>query len=131
MEGYSCNVTNCSKKLSAAERIKIKDLSNAIALDSAVTDDTPLMITPDFYAELDVHNEKSKDKDYKKYVIVDQAGNKYTTGSESFWTAFKDIATELAKATEEGEDVGDYAIEVYRLPSKNYAGKSFLTCSLA
>ena len=131
MEGYSCNVTSCSKKLSAPERIKIKDLSNAIALDSAETADTPLIITPDFYAELDVHNEKSKDKDYKKYVIVDTAGNKYTTGSESFWTAFKDIAGELAKATEEGEDVGDYAIEVYRLPSKNYAGKSFLTCSLA
>lgn len=131
MEGYICKIASCSKQLKAAERIKIKDLSNAIALDNAVTDDTPLLITPDFYAELDVHNEKSKDKDYKKYVIVDVAGNKYTTGSESFWSAFKGIADEMAEAVEAGEDAEGYSVEVYRLPSKNYQGKSFLTCSLA
>ena len=131
MEGYSCKISNCSKALSVQERIKIKDLSNAIPLDSTVTDDTPVIITPDFFAVLEVHNERSKDKDYKKYVIVDKAGNKYTTGSESFWSAFTDIAKEIAEAIENGEPIDEYSIEVYRLPSKNYAGKSFLTCSLA
>ena len=125
MQGYECKVINASKELSARERIKVKDLSNAIALDTAVTDDTPLMISPLFDVELEVHNEKSKDKDYKKYVIVDVAGNKYQTGSESFWTAYKDIMTEL------GDDTEDVTLEVYRVPSKNYAGKSFITCSLA
>lgn len=125
MQGYECKVINTSKELSARERIKIKDLSNAIALDAAVSDDTPLMLSPLYDAELEVHNEKSKDKDYKKYVIVDVAGNKYHTGSESFWTAYKDIMAEL------GEDTEDVTLEVYRVPSKNYAGKSFITCSLA
>lgn len=125
MQGYECKVINASKELSARERIKVKDLSNAIALDTAVTDDTPLMISPLFDVELEVHNEKSKDKDYKKYVIVDVAGNKYHTGSESFWTAYQDIMAEL------GDDTEDVTLEVYRVPSKNYAGKSFITCSLA
>ncbi len=126
MQGYECKVINASKELSARERIKVKDLSNAIALDTAVTDDTPLMISPLFDVELEVHNEKSKDKDYKKYVIIDKGGNKYHTGSESFFNAFMDIASEMAEAAPDEE----YTIEVYRRPSKNYAGKSFLTCSL-
>lgn len=125
MQGYECKVINASKELSSRERIKVKDLSNAIALDSAVTDDTPLMISPLYDVELEVHNEKSKDKDYKKYVIVDTAGNKYHTGSESLWASYKDIMNEL------GDDTEDVTLEVYRVPSKNYAGKSFLTCSLA
>ncbi len=126
MEGYSVKVVNSSKQLTAREIIKLKDLSNAVSFDSAVTDDVPLVVTPDYWAELHVHNEKSKDKDYKKYVLVDKAGNKYHTGSESFFTSFMDIATEMSEAAPDEE----YTIEVYRRPSKNYAGKSFLTCSL-
>jgi len=126
MEGFSAKIVSTSKELTPKERIKIKDLTNAIGLDGAVTDDVPLMITPVLWAELEIHNEKSKDKDYKKYILVDGAGTKYATGSESFWSAFKSIVSELAEC---GEDDG-FTIEVYRLPSKNYSGKSFLTCSL-
>ena len=126
MEGYSAKIINTSKELSAREKIKIKDLTNAVGLDEAVTDDVPLMVTPQLWAELAIHNEKSKDKDYKKYILIDAAGTKYATGSESFWSAFNDIVAELEDA---GED-GDFTIEIYRLPSKNYSGKSFLTCSL-
>lgn len=126
MEGYSAKIVNTSKELSAREKIKIKDLTNAVGLDEAVTDDVPLMVTPSLWAELAIHNEKSKDKDYKKYILIDAAGTKYATGSESFWSAFNDIVAELEDAGEEG----DFTIEIYRLPSKNYSGKSFLTCSL-
>ena len=126
MEGYSAKIVNTSKELSAREKIKIKDLTNAVSLDEAVTDDVPLMVTPQLWAELAIHNEKSKDKDYKKYILIDAAGTKYATGSESFWSAFNNIVAELEDA---GED-GDFTIEIYRLPSKNYSGKSFLTCSL-
>ena len=126
MEGYSVKVVESSKQLTAREIIKLKDLTNAVSLDSVVEDDSPMMLTPDFWAELHVHNEKSKDKDYKKYVIIDKGGNKYHTGSESFFNAFMDIASEMAEAAPDEE----YTIEVYRRPSKNYAGKSFLTCSL-
>ena len=60
-----------------------------------------------------------------KYVIVTKDGTKYVTGSNSFITAFEDIEDEMADA---GED--EYEIEVYRMESKNYKGKQFITCSI-
>lgn len=125
MEGYSAKVVFISKDIPAKEKIKLKDTSNAISLDAATTE-SPVVITPDFYAELSVHNEHSQDKDYKKYIIVDKDGNKFVTGSESFITAFKDIASDMATDAP-GED---YSVEVYRKPSQNYKGKEFITCSL-
>lgn len=123
MNGYSVKIINASKNLSAKERVALKDTTNAIALDEA-TQGGKVLIEPDFYVELAVHNEKSEDKDYTKYIIVDKSGNKYVTGSESFITAFTDIVDEM---TDSGEE---YDIEVYRMPSKNYKGKEFLTCSI-
>lgn len=123
MTGYSVKIVNASKELSAKERVALKDTTNATALDEA-TQGGKVLIEPDFYVELAVHNEKSEDKDYTKYIIVDKSGNKYVTGSESLITAFIDIVDEMAGSDEE------YGIEVYRVPSKNYKGKEFLTCSI-
>ena len=122
MTGYEAKITYSSKELTAREKIKLKDLTNAVQLDEATQNADfegagNLVITPDYYAEIAVHNEKSDSKDYTKFVVV--------TGSESFITAFKDIVDEMAEAGEEG-----YDIEVYRMESKNYKGKSFITCSL-
>ena len=63
-----------------------------------------------------------KDKD----VIIDVGGNKYVTGSESFFTRFIEIFQTMAEDAP-GEE---YQIECYKKPSKNYAGKSFISCSL-
>lgn len=123
MTGYSVKIVNASKELSARDRVAVKDTTNAIALDDA-TKDSPLVIAIDYYVELAVHNEKSEDKDYKKYVVVDKSGNKFVTGSESFFTAMLEIMEEMAESGE------DFEIQVYRMPSKNYKGKEFLTCSI-
>lgn len=123
MTGFETKIRFASKELTAKERVKFKDTTNAIQLDEA-TKETSLVIAPDFYVILDVHNEHSEDKDYTKYVIVDKEGNKFVTGSESFFTSFKDIVDEMIGTDE------DYEVEVYRLPSKNYKGKEFLTCSI-
>ncbi len=123
-EDYNVTIRECSKELSARERVLIKDTTNVISLDEATSDsDSPLVISPDFYAVLDVHNEKSDNKDYTKYIIVDKNGNKFVTGSDSFWNSFMEIMAEM-----EGE--GDFEIQVYRRESKNYKGKSFITCSI-
>ena len=126
MKGYKAEITYTSTELSARDKIKLKDMTNAISLDEAVTDDTPLVICPDIWAELAIHNDNAKDKDYKKYVIICADGNKFQTGSESFWSAFMSIVEELVECGE----ANDFEIEIYRKPSKNYSGKSFLTCSL-
>lgn len=123
MTGYSVKISYSFKELSARERVAVKDTTNAVSLDEA-TKTGPLTIDFGYYVELAVHNEKSEDKDYKKYVVVDKAGTKYVTGSNSFITALSGIIDEMADSGEE------YQIEIYRMPSKNYKGKEFLTCSI-
>lgn len=110
MTGYSVKIMNASKELSARDRVAVKDTTNAIALDDA-TRDSPLVIAFDYYVELAVHNEKSEDKDYKKYVVVDKSGNKFVTGSESFFTAMIEIMDEMSDSGE------DFEIQVSRMPS--------------
>ena len=123
MEGYSVKIQFASKELSAKERVMLKDTTGAVSLDE-VTQGAPVVIDPDFYATLMVHNEKAEDKDYKKHIIVDKAGTRYVTGSESFMSSFVNIMEEMDGSGEE------FQIQAYRMPSKNYKGKEFLTCSI-
>ena len=127
-EGYKVEIIAASRELNVREKIALKDLANAKSLDTLLNDVDSYLIQPVDYAELAVHNERSKqDKDYKKYLILDANGEKYVTGSDSFWTAFRDIFdTMRAEAPDEV-----YSIEVLKKPSQNYKGKSFLTCSLS
>lgn len=121
---YEVKINSVSKELTARERVMLKDTRNAIKLDEAIKD-TPLVISPAYYAVLDVHNEKSKeDKDFQNFIVVDTAGNKYVTGSASFFEAFTEIVEEMSGTGE------DYEIEIYKLDSKNYKGKQFITCSI-
>lgn len=123
MTGYSVEIKETSKQLSAKERIAIKDKSNAIKLDIECEEDG-VIITPVAFAILSIHNEKSDNKDYENYVITDKEGTKYVTGSESFWNAFISIWDEMQNEEEE------WGIKAYKLDSKNYKGKKFLTCSI-
>lgn len=123
---YQATIVSTSRELSVRERIKIKDTTGSITLDKA-TEEGNVIISPDYWAKIAIHNEKSKrdDKDYDNYVIVDKNGTIYSTGSESFWNSFLSIATEMIDAGEE-----EFDIKVYRMPSKNFAGKDYITCSL-
>lgn len=120
---YKVTITSVSRELSVKERIQLKDLSDVVKLDKA-TQVEPVVVNVDYYATLDIHNEKSDDKDYKNYVVVAKDGTRYVTGSQSFITAFENIVDEIA-----GEDI-DLTIKIFRLPSKNREGKDFITCSL-
>lgn len=130
MNGYKATVKECSKELTAKERIMLKDTSNAESLDiltqEANFNDKKVLINVDYYATLEIHNEKSDNKDYINFIVVDKDGKKYVTGSQSFISSFTDIVEEM---TEAGET--DITIEVYRKESKNYKGKDFITCSIA
>lgn len=129
MTGYEVTIRETSKQLSAKERIKVKDTTQAVSLDD-VTQQGEFILYPDAYVILDVHNEKAKEgnsKDYTKYIVIDKAGTAYTTGSESFFTSLRSIMEEMEKEAP-GED---YSIVVYRKESKNYKGKSFITCGIS
>lgn len=122
MTGYSVEIKETSRELKPKQRIAIKDTSDAIKLDTAC--DEAIIIEPVDYAILSIHNEKSDNKDYEIYVIIDNNGDKYITGSASFWSSFMDIYNEM-----QGEDEA-WSIKVYKLDSKNYKGKKFITCSI-
>lgn len=123
-ETYLVTIEETSlENLSNRDRVILKDTSDAIALDEALTDENEtLEIAVKDYAVLNVHNEAADDKDYSKYIIVSETGEKYTTGSNTFFRSFKDIYTEM-----QGEA---FSIKVYKKPSTNYKGKFFLSCSI-
>ena len=124
---YEVKIVEASRDLTAKEKIAYRDFGNAIKMDEELTDESSLMIAPADYVVLDIHNEKAKgNKDYRKYIVIDRAGNKYVTGSESFYTRFIEIFQTMQEDAPEEE----YQIECYKKPSKNYAGKSFISCSL-
>ena len=120
---YSVKIQSTSKELTAKERIALKDTTGAIKLDEA-TKEAPVIIMPVMYGVLEIHNDKAEPTDYENYILVDENGEKYVTGSASFWSAFSEIADEMI-----GEDE-EWGVKVYRVPSKNYAGRDFLTCSI-
>lgn len=126
---YSATITESSRELSARERVMFKDTQNAVSInelaEEAHKEGAKAFIEGIAgYVVLDIHNDKSDDKDYKNYLIIDKDGQKYVTGSQAFWNSFKSIYDEMADETE------PWSIEINLLPSKNYKGKNVLTCSL-
>ena len=124
MEGYTVKIEESSQELKGKQRIIMKDTSDALKLDEATEGGNSIIIKVEKWAILKVHNEKSDDKEYENYIIVDSEGHKFVTGSQSFWSSFINIYEEMKDEDEE------WAIKVYRLPSKNYKGKEFITCSV-
>lgn len=120
---YNVTIAECSKDLTARERLSIKDTGNAVKLDAA-TAEADVIIAPDYFAALNILNDRAEDEEYENYVVVDKDGTKYVTGSRSFYESFREIFDEMQNEDEE------YTIKVYRMESKNYKGKSFITCSI-
>lgn len=127
MSNFSVTFRESSREMTAREKLKIKDVADAIKIDEATNGGNKLTITPTAYAILDVHNEKSDSKDYHTYVIEDKDGTKYYTGSEPFWESFKEIWDVM---NESADEIGTWSITAYKKDSKNYKGKQFLTCSI-
>lgn len=126
---YSATIAEASRELTAKERVMFKDLGNAIKLNDLAdgahaTGDKAIIDNVVDYAVVAIHNEASEDVDYNNYLIIDGAGNKYYTGSTPFWNSFKGIWDEMHESGEQ------WGIQLNLIPSKNYAGKTVLTCSL-
>lgn len=123
---YSVTVKEVSKELTHKERVQITDLTDCVKLDAA-TQEGPVLIDLDYYAVLEIHNEKSTDKDYENYVVADKNGVRYSTGSKSFFNNLVTICEEMQDSDDPDEV---WQIKAYRRPSKNRQGKDFITCSI-
>lgn len=120
---FYTEVINSSKTLTPRETLKVTDTRNAEKIDD-LTRDAHFAFSPDYYVILNVHNEASKDKEYTQIIIITTDNRKLVTGSKSFIAEFTKIFEVMATETE------PYEVEAYRVASKNYSGKDFLTCSL-
>lgn len=121
---FSAKIIETSKELTKKQEVMLKQLTDAIKLDKATNYEEDVIIDVDSYAILSVHNDKAEDPDYTTYVIIDKNGQKYTTGSPSFWSAFMDIFEDMAGSGEE------WQLKVFKLPSRNREGKDFITCTI-
>lgn len=125
---YTATIIESSRDFSAKERVMFKDLGNAESMidyaRAAMEQGGKATIDVADFAVISIHNEATEDVDYTNYLLIDNNGNKYYTGSESFWNSFKNIYNEMKDSDEE------WGIELNLLPSKNYKGKEILTCSL-
>lgn len=126
-EKYSVTIVRTSRQLTPKQRIALKTGMGAISLDQA-TSVEEVKIIPDWFAELAIHNEHSEDKDYSTFIIVDKDGTAYATGSASFIESFEAIYDEMETANADSSEPEEYAIVAFRQESKNYKGKSFITC---
>lgn len=126
---FTSTIAETSRELTAKERVMYKDLGNAkklntLAEEALAEDGKAIIENVVDYAVIDIHNEASEDVDYKNYLIIDGNGDKYYTGSTPFWNSFKSIWDEM-------HDSGEtWGIQLNLIPSKNFAGKTVLTCSL-
>lgn len=121
---YKTTIVESSRELTKRETLIFKDTNTAQPLDELVQPGNPLIIQPAAYVVLYIENDKADDGEYTKYIIVDRAGAKFTTGSSTFFEKFKEIFNEMA-----GEDE-EYSIEINKKESNNYKGKCFLSCSI-
>lgn len=114
------------KELTKKEKVMLKDLTDCTVLGTEVeANGCDIIIHPEFYAILSIHNDALAGPDYEAYVIVDRDGTKYQTSSDSFITSFRDIISDM-----EDEDPETWAVKVTIKPSKNRTGKSFLKAVL-
>ena len=123
MTGYKATITRSTKELDAKQKIMMKDTTNTVSLDTATQSGDGVIIDVDFAVVLDVHNEKSDNKDYTKYIIVDKNGERYITGSESFWSAFENIYDELADAGIVTDKVSPQLLPRYTHGNPKYEAK--------
>lgn len=114
-----------SSELSKKERVAIKNATNLTKLDKSTANGAHLVIVPKSYVILAIENDEATDeksRNYKKIIITDVNGERYTTGSQTFIGRFCDIFEEM-----EGEE---FELDVYSAESKKYEGKFFITCDL-
>lgn len=122
---YSVTIIDSSEQLSALDKVRLKDTTDCIRLDQALDGAEAITLKVTKFVVLQIHNEKAEDKEYPNFILVDEDGTKYITGSQNFFDTFKDIYDELKDCNEE------WYLKVYKVDSKNYKGKKFITCSVA
>lgn len=126
-DSFNVSIVEASRELTRREKLKYSDNGNAVKINSVVTTDTPLVITPVMYVITETHNERAKsnqNKNYTSLCIEDSSGERYYSGSESLMSSFLNIWNTMVD--DNGNPAEEYQIEIRQIPSSNREGQSFL-----
>lgn len=116
-------IVESSKELTKKESVMMKDTSDCVKLDEAC-EDGAIFVKPTAYVILEIESDTADDAIYRNIIIIDTDGTKYVTGSESFMNSATDLISDMQDCEEE------WSLKIYKLESKNYKGKKFITCSV-
>ena len=124
---FETKIIEGTREYKGRDKLFMSDVTDATSINKAAedakNDGGRISFGVKEYAVVEVHNDQSKEnKDYVNYVFLDNAGQKWYTGSKSFFEAFKRILDAM-----EGEP---FEIAVNLIPSSNYAGRNILSCSI-
>lgn len=124
---FKVDILQSQKELSAVEKIRVKDTAGATKLDAFVPETEHVIIGITNIVQMHVTNDKLTDPEYDVCLCIGEDGTNYITGSESFISSVSSIIDDLADS---GLEYDVFDLEVYKLPSKNYQGRSFIKASL-
>lgn len=130
---YKATIVDSSfDKLTGKDKIRYTNFMSMIQVDDVVSETGECYpVTVKGFVIVDVHNEKSDNKDYTKMVLVAEDGSLYVTGSDSFMREFEYIVDVLKDDFIDAGIEPVYEINIFKRPSKNFNGKKFLTCTVA
>ena len=92
-KSFEVKIIETSMELTHKEKVMLKDTSRAIKLDEVCDNGNEIQIKPAGYARLSVHNEKADNPDYEQILVIDESGEKYITGSASFFLKSDSLIT--------------------------------------
>lgn len=123
---FNLIITESLVNLTKKDLLQLKDLSDAVKLDQATQEAANGSVIINNVKNIVSLNLVSDDpqnpQEYSKTVVIDGDGIRFVTGSDSFARRAWEIAREM--------DGDEFGLKVYRRPSKNYAGREFLSCSV-
>ena len=127
---YEVKIAEVSREVTAKERVMLKDVSSCQLIneltEEAIAAGAEFTFKPVLWAVLNIHNDESKEStEYTSYVIFTEDGQRLSTSSDAFYSAFSNIVSEMKDVTDE-----EWAIKPIFIESKNYKGKNVLTCTI-
>lgn len=127
---YKSTITSMSPNITRFQALMMKESGDSVSIGDAVNKGRPLYFRPTGWLTLHIENSKSEDGEYDQLLILADDGTVYSTGSGSFMKSFHSLMDSVDNM-EESEIPSDWKIKVAARDSKNYKGKTFLTCSIA
>lgn len=117
-------VAESSKELSGRERVMFIQGSSTInKLRDLTNGGNEVIFKPADYAIINKEDPDAPDKNSNTLVIIDDAGNMYSTGSKSAIESFKAIFEAM-----KGEE--PYEVKFLQVSSRQNPGQMYLSCEL-